>query len=78
MKLKETKIHFPVWAICLEAYGHDSSLSQEDVEVYLKWAKEHPDSTVVYQGEEFFSSSPAFGLPTTCLQATLVEYEDEE
>lgn len=67
----------PEYAICAIEYGDFSGLSEEDEQKIKDFlGREFQNGYVVDwepQGEPYFSSKPAFGLPTTVVDADFYE-----
>lgn len=72
MELLNT-VDMPTWALCALINGDETGLSAEDSMVLEEWINEELDTSKgapIFEpvaGEpEFFSTTPAFGLPCNC------------
>lgn len=70
----------PEYAICAIEYGDNTCMTAEDDKMMKDFLeREFPNGYVVDwhtnepQGEPYFSSNPAFGLPTTVVDADFYE-----
>ena len=75
-KTYSTQEKIPAWAICYLVNGDLTGLTEEEIETVQKWEKDNkvidvsPKRITGKNGEEgdiaepYFSSYPAFGLPT--------------
>ena len=67
MELNE-KTSLPTWAIVPIEYGDTSGIDSEDEQALGAWLETLPkDSVFKYGEDEYFTRSPAFGLPATCV-----------
>ena len=67
MKLYE-KNSLPTWAAPVLANGDATGISEEDEKALDAWLETLPPGPVFSYGEEeYFTHSPAFGLPATCI-----------
>ena len=67
MKLYE-KTSLPTWAAPVLANGDTSGITEEDEQTLNAWLETLPPGPVLsYGGGEYFTRSPAFGLPATCV-----------
>lgn len=62
--------NFPEWAVMYVAYGNTTDLTEEEIGDIEEFKRENGLRNFLSIGDEsFFSSCPAFGLPTTCVEA---------
>lgn len=90
--MKEFKIdfHCPAWAISYFMYGEAEGLSEQDKkeadDFFMKSEKYLADIAdgklpVIFNVNDdsnFFSNSPAFGLPCTCCECSFIVLKTEE
>lgn len=67
----------PSWAVCAIEYGDYSGLSDDEIRQIEDFFEDFPcDKFTIQWGEdEYFSNSPAFGLPCTCIDAEFYEHQ---
>lgn len=84
--MKSVIERIPAWSLCYIEYGEESNLTDEDIqqvkdfyERYRLHGMEIQYITPVYNKsenfEEYFSSSPAFGLPGSVIDCNVMYIE---
>lgn len=87
MKVLDTiNVDMPEYAIYFLEYGEDGSLSNEDItniDKFINRLKSEYDNkcyfTFSYDNldNHFFTHSPEFGLPCTCVDCTITVFESK-
>jgi hypothetical protein len=72
-------LSIPEWAVCAIEYGDFSDLSDEEKSLISGFFEDFPLSrfTIQWGNNLYFSNNPAFGLPSTCIDAEIYEHGTE-
>lgn len=69
-------VNLPTYALAYLIYGDGSGLSPHDIKIIDRWIDHYSDIEGQFHlsphSDEYFSSVPAFGLPTTCVDCDIV------
>lgn len=68
--------NIPTWAVCYIEYGNDCAdgLTDEEIKMVDDFLNSYGCGLVFeYSEEQFFTSSPAFGLPCDCVEANIYQ-----